>query len=286
MSMDAKEKPQKTFRWRRVILGVLGTLAVLYCLVLVVLMVFENRIVYQPTSAEQFWREPQGYAKEDIFLPLKDGTKIHGWWCPKDGADLVVLIAHGNAGHLSHRSPIVPMWQNKVNASVLMFDYPGYGKSEGSPTEQGCYEAGEAAYELLVEEKKIPRKNIILFGRSLGGGIMTYLASKHEHKALVLSSAFTSLPDTAQRLYPIFPVRLLMRNRFPNRERITECNGPVFFIHGDTDTLIPVSHSEELFAAANEPKKFVRLEGHEHNHIMPDEVYEQIYEFLKEHDGK
>ncbi|MGF1577747.1 MAG: alpha/beta hydrolase [Gemmataceae bacterium] len=286
MAGEPEEKANRPFRWLRVMVWFLGAVTLFYCVVLFVLFLFENQLVYLPSSAQQFWREPEGYVKEDIMLPLDDGTKIHAWWCPKDEAKSVMLIAHGNAGNLSHRSFVVPLWQSKLDASVVMFDYPGYGKSEGSPTESGCYESGEVVYNWLVQEKKLSPKTIVFFGRSLGSGIMTYLATKHDHKALVLSSPFTSLPDAAQRLYPYFPVRLLMRNRFPNLSRVSQCRSPIFLIHGEADSLIPISHSEKLYSAANEPKKFVRLAWHDHNHVMPEEVYEEVAEFLENHAEK
>ena len=163
-----------------------------------------------------------------------------------------------------------------------MFDYPGYGKSEGKPTEEGCYAAGEAAYEWLKASAKFPEERIILMGESLGGGTAIELATRHNHRALVLIYTFTSLPDAAKSHFPFIPTRQLMRTRFNNLEKIGRCHRPVFIAHGTSDDVVPFSHGQTLFAAANSPKEFLKIDGCGHHIPRGDMLSKSIAKFLEE----
>jgi fermentation-respiration switch protein FrsA (DUF1100 family) len=248
------------------------------------LLFFENWLVFRPTPASQDWQKLPSPDTQDVQLTSADGTRIHAWWCPAKDSDLALLYCHGNAGNLSHRGISIVKLREKIGASVLIIDYPGYGKSEGTPTEKGCYAAADAAYAWLTDEKKYPPKKILLYGGSLGGGIVTDLASRKEHRALILDKTFTSLPDVAADLYWWLPApkRLLMTNRFDNLSKIRSVRSPVFIAHGTADELIPYPHGERLFAAANEPKRFYPIPGLGHNESLPDELFTSLKEFLRE----
>jgi fermentation-respiration switch protein FrsA (DUF1100 family) len=246
----------------------------------IVLMALENRLIYRPTLAHEDWVPAPFSPVEDINLTLADGTNIHGWWCPEEGAEGVLLFCHGNAGNLSHRGTGIREVQKRLGQSVLIFDYPGYGRSAGRPTEQGCYAAADAAYDWLTQTKGIRADQILLYGGSLGGAVAIDLASRKPHRALVVDKTFTSMPDVAQSLYPWLPVRWLMRNRFDNLAKIRLCRQPVFIAHGTTDDLVPFVHGKRLFAAANEPKVFLCLEGCGHNDPLPGEFFESLRGFL------
>jgi fermentation-respiration switch protein FrsA (DUF1100 family) len=249
------------------------------------LLFFENWLVFPATTAAQHWQPPPPNAGiQDVYLPSADGTRIHAWWCPAEDSDLALLYCHGNAGNLSHRGQSIVKLRERLGVSVLIIDYPGYGKSEGSPTEQGCYLAADAAYAWLTDEKKIAPKKIILYGGSLGGGVVTDLASRKDHRALVLIKTFTSMPDVASSLYWWLPApkQLLMRNRFDNQSKIGSIHRPVFVAHGTADTLIPHSHGVKLFEAANEPKRFYSMPGGGHNDGLPDEFFTSLRKFLQD----
>ena len=172
--------------------------------------------------------------------------------------------------------------QETLEQSVLIFDYPGFGKSEGSPSEHGCYAAADAAYDWLTEKQGIAGGHIVLLGKSLGGGVAIDLASRRPHRALVLMMTFTSVPDVAQRKFFWLPVRWLMRNRFESLDKLEHCTRPVFVVHGTADRLVPFEHGEHLFAAAKGPKQFVALEGVRHE-ICPDEnLLRELRRFLDE----
>jgi uncharacterized protein len=209
-----------------------------------------------------------------------DGTRLHGWWFPQPESKGAVLYFCGNAGNLSWRGEFLAVLREQLSESVLVVDYPGYGKSEGRPTEPGCYAAADAAYDWLTQTPKIVGENIVLFGTSLGGGVAVDLASRKPHRALVLVSTFTALPDVGQCVYPFLPVRWMMRNRFNSLAKIVDCHRPVFIAHGEDDDLIPVAQGERLFQAAPGPKQFLRLTHAGHNDPIPTEFFVRLKTFL------
>jgi fermentation-respiration switch protein FrsA (DUF1100 family) len=268
--------------WRRRALFYLAG----YVGLVLMLLFFENRLVFVPTTAAQHWQPAPSPDIQDVELTCADGTRIHAWWCPCPDSDEAVLICHGNAGNLSHRGDTVVRLRDILRASVLIFDYPGYGKSDGSPTEQGCYQSADAGYAWLIGEKKFASKKILLYGESLGGGVSVDLASRKDHRALVLIKTFTSVPDVACDIYwwlPM-PIRPLMSNRFDNISKMSSCRRPVFIGHGMTDELIPYEHGQKLFQAANEPKEFFAIaDGGGHNEKIPVAFFTTLKDFLRRH---
>jgi fermentation-respiration switch protein FrsA (DUF1100 family) len=263
-------------------------LAVGYGGLVLMLVYVENRLVYHPDSADDNWIPKPIAEIEDVDLTSADGTRLHAWWCPEAQSDQAILYFHGNAGNLSWRGGSIVKLRNRLNISVLIVDYPGYGKSEGRPSEAGCYRAADAAYDWLTTQKKIAPRKITLYGASLGGGVAVDLASRKEHRALVLIKTFTSLPDAACHLHwwlPV-PIRLLMTNRFDSLSKIGRCRGPVFIAHGTADTLIPHEQGERLFAAAHDPKRFLPMPGMNHNDELPAEFFTSLRDFLRETKGQ
>jgi pimeloyl-ACP methyl ester carboxylesterase len=247
-----------------------------------VLLALEDSLVYMATPASSSWSEPRDLVKEDVELHSADGTRLHAWWCPVKDSRGAVLFCHGQQGNLSHRAWLVPRLQ-RLGASVLIFDYPGFGRSEGSPSEAGCYAAADAAYDWLVDEQKVSPCEILIIGKSLGGGIACDLAARRPSRGLVLCMTFTSLPDVAQRLLPVVPASWLMRNRFNNLDKIGQCKGPVFIAHGTRDFKIPPSQAERLFEAAPGPKRYFAMEGLGHSRpCFTDECLDEIRSFLHE----
>lgn len=263
--------------------GVVRIPVVSYLGVVFVLSLLENWMVFKPTAAVEDWQTAPLADIQDVDLSSSDGTKIHAWWLSWPGADEALLYCHGNAGNLSHRGNSIVKLRDILNVSVLIFDYPGYGKSEGKPGEQACYRAAEAAYAWLTETKKVDGHRIVLYGGSLGGGVAVELATRKPHRALVLVKTFTSAPDVGAEMFPWLPIRWLMRNRFDNLHKIPQCRHPVFIGHGTADRLIPFDHGKRLYEAANQPKEFFVLDGGDHNDPLPGEFFDALKRFLKEH---
>ena len=256
--------------------------AVCYVAILVFLLLLEDTFLYGPADVD-LGNPPAGIEAENVEMTSRLGDRIHAWWSvphgwkPEQGA---VIFCHGNGGNLSLRAGALPHWTGELGLAVLLFDYPGYGRSSGTPSEAGCYAAGDAAYDWLTDVQTVPVERIILYGGSLGGGIATELARRRPHRALVLVAAFTSFPDMAQLRFPWLPGRWLVRNQFDNLEKIANCRGPVFIAHGTSDDLIPLEQGEHLFAAAREPKRLLRMFHYRHNDLPTDEFYPALHAFL------
>jgi uncharacterized protein len=271
--------------WTYHLARVLVLFAYLYLGVLVLLLFLENRLLFHPLPAAQEWdAPPAGLAIRDVEMTSGDGTHIHAWWAappdwkPDDGA---LLYAHGNAGNVSGCGWQMANWVRQHNLAVLAFDYPGYGKSDGSPTEAGCYAAADAAYDYLTQAERVPGRRVLLYGESLGGAVATDLASRRSCRALIVTSTFTSFPDIAQETCPIFPCRWLVRNQFRSVDKMRNCRAPVFVGHGTADHKIPFAQGERLFAAANQPKEFLAMPGIHHGPPSSD-FFVKCMKFLAE----
>jgi len=274
-------RPERPRKWRRRLLTAAGVLVVAYLVGVAVLVCLEDRIVFRAAPAAASWSPPGDLKVEDVALRSADGTALHAWWCPQPGSRGAVLFCHGQSGNLSHRAVVVERLQRF--GSVLIFDYPGYGRSEGTPSEAGCCAAADAAYDWLIEIQKIPPEEILIVGKSLGGGIATDLATRRPHRALVLCMTFTDLPAVAEHLLPFVPARLLMRTRFDNLGKIGRCKAPVFITHGTEDWKIPPEQSRQLFEAAPEPKRYFAMEGVGHGWpYFSDECLADLEEFLRQ----
>ncbi len=214
---------------------------------------YEGReLVYSPADV--------GLAYSDVEFSTEDGTRIHAWFVPHDNSRATLIYCHGNAGNIGRRLGALQRWHD-LGVSVLIFDYPGFGQSEGSPTEQGTYASARAAWEYLTEDKQIPAHNIVLYGRSLGGGVVAQLASEVDAKGLIIESSFTSVPDMADDIYWWIPLQQLMTVRYETKNKIDSVDYPILIVHSPDDEVVPLSHGQELFEIANEPKQFLHTKG-------------------------
>jgi uncharacterized protein len=268
---------------RRLIRKWLIVVIFLYVIVVILMCMLENSLVYRPDTAADHWEDPPDPAIEEVIFPSSDGTLIHAWHLPCPGSSETLLLCHGNGGNISYRGGSLIRFRQHLGCATLVFDYPGYGKSAGSPNEERCYAAAEGALTWLSESKDTPSQRVILYGESLGGGVAVEMAIRHKHRALVLAKTFTDLPSVAQRLYRWLPVKLLMHNRFDNLRKMPEVKGPIFITSATHDELIPYAHGVKLFEAAHEPKQFFKLDGQDHGDRLPDEFMIALLEFLDKH---
>jgi hypothetical protein len=219
---------------------------------------------------------------EDVTITSDGQEKIHGWFISANSARATLLFCHGNAGNISHRLESIQQF-NRMGLNVFIFDYPGYGKSDGRPNEQSTYRAALSAYNYLVNQRAIPPEQIVIFGRSLGGAIAAWLAANCKAHLLIVESSFTSIGDAAAFHYPYIPARLLMRFDFNSKQLLENINIPVLIVHSPDDEIIPFKHGQELFKAANEPKQFLEISGsHNDGYIISGDHYENgINSFLE-----
>jgi uncharacterized protein len=253
---------------------------VAYLLLLLIIMIFEESLIYFPSRYPQGDWQPPGVSFEDAEFEAADGTCLHGWYTHREDARAVVLFCHGNAGNVTHRAHTLAALHDLVGASVLIFDYRGYGKSRGKPTEDGVLADARAARTWLAEKEGIAEANVVLMGRSLGGAVAVDLAAKDGARALVLESTFTSVSDIAAHHYPWVPVRALLRTRLDAAAKIGRYGGPLLQSHGDADTVVPYRLGQELFQAAKGPKRFITIPAGDHNDAQPAGYYQTLIEFL------
>ncbi|MBI3411300.1 MAG: alpha/beta hydrolase [Planctomycetes bacterium] len=258
---------------------VLRFLVAAFCAALAGCLAVENRLLYYPAAVTGN-DLPLPAPLEDVTLALADGTKIHARWAPNPRATGAILYCHGNAGNLEQRATLVKELFDATGESVLIFDYPGYGRSEGAPSEAGCYASGQVAYDWLVRQKGVPPGRILLFGESLGGGVAVDLASRQPHRALILVRTFTSIPEVAEDQFPLLPGDLVVSNRFNNLKKLPMCKQPVFIAQADQDRVIPFRHGKKLLDACGGPADFCHLRNMGHNDPLPDEFYLALRRFL------
>jgi fermentation-respiration switch protein FrsA (DUF1100 family) len=236
---------------------------IVYGAVLLILFLVQPHIVFQPDiPTRKIIATPASINLdyESIKIRTEDGLTLNGWFIPAQNARGVLLFFHGNAGNISHRLDSIKIF-HELRLSTLIFDYRGFGASEGKPSEEGTYCDAEAAWRYLTELRGIHEEKVVLFGRSLGGAIAAYTASRHNANALILESAFTSLPDIAAAIYWFFPARWLTRMKYDTRSALASISSPVLIIHSSEDGLVPYSHGKALFETAREPKQFLKLVG-------------------------
>lgn len=260
-------------RWTKILVG--G-----YVLVCLVMWLFENKLVYHPATAADYWEPAPVASIQNIRFLSPGGTSIHAWWLPARDDAPVLLLCPGNGGNLSGRGSTLVRIRERLNVSVLIFDYPGYGRSEGKPNEMRCYDAAEGALAWLKTEKQVGPERVVLYGESLGGGVATEMAIRYPCRALVLVKTFTLLPAAAKRHFPWLPVYWLMSNRFDNISKVPRIKAPVLVASATADQVVPFEHGELLFQAANEPKQFFRDEGSDHNDPLPDQFWAELRDFL------
>ncbi len=266
---------------RRILVAV--TAAIIFWTILI--MLFEKSFIFFPSAY------PSGpyddiraipNASEHSFL-TEDGVRLHGVFAPADSAVATILFAHGNAGNLSHRFH----WMKRMaplKANIFMFDYRGYGKSEGSPDEEGIFADARAAYDHLmtIDTSGSP---VVLWGRSLGGAVVVDLATHRRTDALILEATFTSARDMASSAYPFLPgVGSLISTRLDSRSKIGSLHIPSLHIHGSNDDIVPPALGEELYRIAPGPKELYLIDGAGHNDtylVGADEYLTRIGGFLR-----
>jgi fermentation-respiration switch protein FrsA (DUF1100 family) len=231
-----------------------------YAVVCVLAGLFQKRLVFFPDPLLLGTPGELNLAYEDIAIECDDGIWIHAWFVPAPRARGAVLFCHGNGGNISHWLDTVRLLHD-LEFAVLIFDYRGYGRSEGSPSEAGTYTDARAAWRHLVETRGFAPDSIVVVGRSLGAAVAVELASGVTPAALVLESPFTSLADVGRRAYPWLPVRLLLRMRYDSLERAPVLRIPKLFVHSRDDEVVPLEMGRRLFERAAEPKRFLEIRG-------------------------
>ena len=241
----------------------------------------DDMLLFMPSKYPDGEWKPKHLAFEDVWFESNDGTKLHGWYCPCKKPRGYVVYAHGNAGNLSDRLLLLQRMQSRLNLTVLIFDYRGYGRSEGVPSTTGAIEDTRSASKFLAKKAKIKESELILMGRSLGGAMVIQIAQTTNPKALIVESTFSSLKDIAKYHYPKL-AWLVPANKLDSKSALKKYQGPLLISHGAADRVIPFSQGRELHEVANQPKSIVKIAGGGHNSRLPESYYQRLSQFVDE----
>lgn len=255
-------------------------------LLLVVVGIFlilklENKLVFYPERFPSGNWSPVAINPEDAWIDTEDGEKLHGWFIRGPQQKAVALYSHGNGGNITGLAGYLKIISEKLNITVLAYDYRGYGKSTGAPGLKGVLKDAEAATVWLAKKTGVPEKDIIQIGRSLGGGVATQTAIRYSSRGLILENTFSSIAAMGKRIYPWLPVGLLLCQDFDSLKAIKDYKGSLLIIHGDQDEVIPKEMGDELYQAANEPKKFLNIPSGKHNDFPPPYYFIEIDQLIK-----
>jgi len=278
-------------KWPRWVLSRCLTLlrfaAVFYLLVILMLMWFENQLIFPAPSYPRGNWEPTGLGQQDIYFESEDGTQLHGWLVEHPQPAVYILFCHGNAEQVADLAELIYKYHHEYQATVFAFDYRGYGRCKGRPDERGVLADGRAAQQWLASHCKIKTSDIVVIGRSIGGAVAVDLASKNGARGLVLERTFSSLPEVASRHFPWLPVKLLMKNRFESVEKIKAYQGPLLQTHGTADEVVPYESGKRLFQAADsEDKEFVVVQNGTHNEPHPQKYWMALASFMRKVGGR
>lgn len=243
---------------------------------------FWRKYIFFPEREIWVWPEDHGLKYREVWFQAPDGVLLYGWWVPR--GRFALLFAHGNGGNISHRVDIIARFYAE-GFSVFLFDYRGYGKSEGEPTEKGTYKDAEGALNYLHAKLRIPLSRIVPVGESMGGAVVVELCTGYNFRAAVLISPATSLSQVMLHLYPDRPLQKKIAAIYDSSRKISKVHSPLLIVHGDMDELVPFKQGKELFQKANFPKIFYRVQGSGHNNIYEvggEALFKRIKRFIYE----
>ena len=241
----------------------------------------ENKLIFYPDRFPAGNWSPVAISPEDAWIETEDGEKLHGWFVAAQSPKAIALYSHGNGGNITGLADYLKILSEKLNITVLAYDYRGYGKSSGSPGLKGVLTDAKAATIWLAAKTGAAEKDIIQIGRSLGGAVATQTAVTFESRGLILENTFSSISSIGKRIYPWLPVGLLLSHDLDSLKAIKNYKGSLLIIHGDQDEIIPKEMGDELFQAANEPKKFLNIPSGMHNDFPPPYYFIEIDQLIQ-----
>jgi fermentation-respiration switch protein FrsA (DUF1100 family) len=281
----------------KLLIRIVAIVAIIYLGILVFLIANETRLVYPGSKYPRGDWQPTAFPFDEVTFQAEDGTQLVGWYLPPPNPTNnpsatnrdatapkpieTVLLCHGNAENIAqaaaHNGYLL---RQSLNAEVFVFDYRGFGKSEGTPDEPGILQDSEAALKWLQQKSGKALSEIIIVGHSIGGGPAVHMAALHQPKLLILQRTFDAITSPAQVQYPWLPIKYVMSNRFPSAEKVKDYTGPVFQSHGRADRLIPIAMGKTLFnAAPTKDKQFFEVPEMTHWDALPSEYWSELAAF-------
>lgn len=268
-------------------LSILWIVVLIYAAICLLVFAFQRRLVYFPVAELGTTPDQEGLSFEDARIMTSDGIRLHGWFIPAGNARGVVLVCHGNAGNIANRLDLAATIIH-AGFSVFLFDYRGYGRSDGSPSEEGTYRDAEAAHDYLLSQRGFASGEIVVYGESIGAAVAIELSLRRDVAAVVLESAFLSIPEVGARVYPLLPVKWLARIRYDNRAKIAAVGAPVLLIHSPNDEIVPIEHGRALFQLASSRKQLLETRGghNDGGFTARREWSDQVQKFLESASSK
>ena len=248
----------------------------------------EKRFVFFPVAELLYTPNDVNLEYEDVRVQTSDGLALQSWFIPgksETASNVTWLWFHGNGGNIGHRIGELALAHHRTGANIFVFDYRGYGESEGAPSEKGTYLDSRAVMEYLSSRSDVDPRRIVYLGHSLGAAVAVELALTQPPMAMVLVSPFASVRDMANLTLPLPPIGWLVRNHYDSISRIQQLYVPVLVLHGDQDETVPIDQGRKLYGAANQPKRFQVLKGAAHNdtfEVAPEQYWRTIEAFLAE----
>ncbi len=256
------------------ILSLAISLCIFYLMLLLIAVFYSDKMIFPvPPST---YRDN----KDILRLPMPDGSTVAGFYREIPSARATLLYHHGNAEDLGDLRPFLLDLQRRLRINVMGYDYPGYGTSQGRPSEGGVYDSAEAAYRYLVEERGISPETILHYGRSLGGGPAIRTAAHHPAGGVILDSTFVSTFRVMTR-WPLVPW-----DKFPNLAMIGDVECPVMIIHGNADQTVPLWHAEKLHSRLSNPGPLVTIDKAGHNNLIDiagERYWDALEQFIRQH---
>ena len=258
---------------------IFGLILIVYLIVTLGLYIFQRKLLYYPNFNSDIKGDGLSHSFENINIKTKDNINLKGWFHLKDLKKKTILFFHGNAGSLDNRIYKLNLLGN-LDINFLIIAWRGYSGSSGKPTELGLYQDAKSAVNWL-NLKGITEKNIILYGESLGTSVAIEIGQHKNFAGIILEAPFTSMADTGKKHYPFFPVKLLLKDKYENENKIKNIKFPILVMHGKKDKIIPFYMGKEIYNLANEPKSKYFTENDDHMMEFNQNLVNKIELFLK-----
>ena len=263
----------------RLLLNISILAVAVYCGLVLLLYIFQRNLLYHPSTKNP---KPSDYGISEMSLVeiiTSDGLKLDAWFKPAEEGKQTILYLHGNAGHLGHRSIKVKKYLD-AGFGLLLLGYRGYGGNSGKPSEKKLYIDGRAALHFLIKYQ-VPLSKTIIYGESLGTGVAVEIARNLQINCLVLEAPFSSMTDVATHHFFYLPTRFLLKDHYNSIGKINEIIAPIFFVHGEMDTVVPWEFGKRLYDAAPQPKELLLIENANHNNLYEFGASNAIIKFIE-----
>ena len=258
---------------------IFGLILILYLVVTLGLYIFQRKLLYYPNFNSHLTGEGLIHSFENINIKTKDNINLKGWFHLKDPEKKTILFLHGNAGTLDNRIYKLNFLGN-LNVNFLIIAWRGYSGSTGKPSEFGLYQDAKSALNWL-NSKEITDDKIVLYGESLGTSVAIEVGQNKDFAGIILESPFTSMVDLGGKHYPIFPIKLLLKDKYESKNKIKNIKFPILIMHGEKDKIVPFYMGKEIYNLANEPKSKYFTENDDHMMEFNQNLVNKIELFLK-----